>query len=61
MHFAYQVISIDVRSNFPTDLQMTDESLKKEINYCEALNRVLPANIKCTAWAPLQNAAYSAR
>lgn len=55
------MISIDVRSKFPADQQMTEDSLNNELNYCEALNRVLPANIKCTAWAPLQNAAYSAR
>lgn len=56
-----QVISLDIRSKFPPDIQMTEESLANEINYCEALNRVLPANIKCIAWAPLQNALYSAR
>lgn len=56
-----QVISIDVRSKFAPDLQMDEESLKNEMNYCEALNRVLPANIKCLSWAPCENAAYSAR
>lgn len=56
-----QVVSIDIRSKFSPEVQMTEESLANEINYCEALNRVLPANIKCIAWAPLQNALYSAR
>lgn len=56
-----QVISLDIRSKFPPEIQMTEESLANEINYCEALNRVLPSNIKCLAWAPLQNALYSAR
>lgn len=56
-----QVISIDVRSKFAPELQMTADSLKNEMNYCEALNRVLPANIKCLSWAPCENAAYSAR
>lgn len=56
-----QVISIDVRSKFAPEHQMSEESLKNEMNYCEALNRVLPANIKCLSWAPCENAAYSAR
>lgn len=56
-----QVISIDVRSKFSPELQMNEESLKNEMNYCEALNRVLPANIKCLSWAPCEKAAYSAR
>lgn len=56
-----QVISIDVRSKFAVAEQMTEAGVRDEINYCEAMNRVLPSNIKCVAWAPLQNAAYSAR
>lgn len=40
---------------------MDENSLKNEINYCEALNRVLPANMKFTAWAPFENESYSAR
>lgn len=55
------MISIDVRSKFPTDEQMKSESIKNEINYCEALNRVLPSNIKCIAWAAIKNPIYSAR
>lgn len=56
-----QVISIDVRSKFAPEKQLDADSLQNEMNYCEALNRVLPANIKCLAWAPCENAAYSAR
>lgn len=56
-----QVISIDVRSKFAPELQMNEDSLKNEMNYCEALNRVLPANIKCLSWAPCEKSAYSAR
>lgn len=56
-----QVISIDVRSKFPPEEQMKPEAIKNEMNYCEALNRVLPENIKCVAWAPVQNPVYSAR
>lgn len=56
-----QVISIDVRSRYATGDQMTDAALAGEYNYCETLNRVLPANIKCLSWAPCENAAYSAR
>ncbi|KAG4074308.1 hypothetical protein HA402_008717 [Bradysia odoriphaga] len=56
-----QVISLDIRSKFAPEIQMTEESLANEINYCEALNRVLPANIKCVAWAPFQSPLFSAR
>lgn len=56
-----QCISIDVRSKFPAAEQMSAAALAAEYNYCETLNRVLPQNIKCLAWAPCENAAFSAR
>lgn len=56
-----QVISIDLRSKFAADTQMTDASIRNEINYCEILNRVLPKEIRCTAWQPLYSRVYSAR
>lgn len=56
-----QVISIDVRSRFAPAEQLTAAALDGELNYCETLNRVLPANIKCVAWAPCADAAFSAR
>lgn len=51
-----QVISIDVRSS----LKECVNTEVKEINYCKILNRVLPNNIQCLAWSPVdQN--FSAR
>lgn len=51
-----QVISIDVRSS----LKEIRSNKNKEIHYCKILNRVLPNNIQCIAWAPVdQN--FSAR
>lgn len=57
----WQVISIDLRSKFDVDTQMTDDSIRNEINYCEILNRVLPKEIRCTAWQPLYSREFSAR
>ncbi|ENN81864.1 hypothetical protein D910_03046 [Dendroctonus ponderosae] len=51
-----QVISIDVRSKLAGE----DNDLSKEIDYCRVLNRVLPANIQCVAWAPVEDN-FSAR
>lgn len=56
-----QVISIDIRSKYPPEQQFDDECLKKEIDYCGLLNRILPKNIQCIAWAPLRSPVYSAR
>ncbi|XP_075165693.1 tRNA pseudouridine(38/39) synthase isoform X2 [Haematobia irritans] len=56
-----QVISIDIRSKFPPSQQFDEESLKKEIDYCGLLNRILPKNIQCIAWMPLHSPVYSAR
>lgn len=56
-----QVISIDLRSKYPPEQQMTDEAIKNELRYCESLNRVLPKDIRCIAWQPLWNNEYSAR
>lgn len=61
VHLLQQVISIDLRSKFPNEAQMTDESIANEIRYCDALNRVLPADIRCVAWKPLYNREYSSR
>lgn len=40
---------------------MTEDGIKNEIRYCEALNRVLPKDIRAIAWRPLNNDEYSAR
>ncbi|XP_067633581.1 tRNA pseudouridine(38/39) synthase [Eurosta solidaginis] len=56
-----QIISIDLRSKFPPDQQLTPESVQKEIEYCTLLNRVLPRNIQAVAWMPLRSPVYSAR
>lgn len=56
-----QVISIDLRSKFPIESQMTEESINSEIRYCDALNRVLPRDIRCVAWQPLYNREFSSR
>lgn len=57
----FQVISIDLRSKFPPEIQMTENSVKNEVGYCEALNRVLPKDIRAVAWKPLNNQEYSSR
>uniref|UniRef100_A0A182NV92 tRNA pseudouridine synthase n=1 Tax=Anopheles dirus TaxID=7168 RepID=A0A182NV92_9DIPT len=57
----HQVISLDVRSKFPLEEQLHDASLATELDYCSMLNRVLPDEIRCLAWMPMVNAAYSAR
>lgn len=40
---------------------MTAESIKNEIHYCDALNRVLPPDIRVVAWQPLYNSEFSSR
>lgn len=40
---------------------MTEESIRDEIKYCDALNRVLPKEIRCIAWQPLYSRHFSAR
>ena len=57
----HQVISLNIRSKFPADQQMTEDAIKNELEYCKMLNRVLPEEIKCVAWAPIANLNYSAR
>ncbi|KAF5302211.1 hypothetical protein FQA39_LY10250 [Lamprigera yunnana] len=52
-----QVISIDVRSQLAPDNQ---DDIDNEINYCGILNKVLPAEIRCIAWCPV-NDDFSAR
>ncbi|XP_066591361.1 tRNA pseudouridine(38/39) synthase isoform X2 [Prorops nasuta] len=47
-----QVISLDIRSKLAADKQ---ENLDQEIPYCKILNRILPTNIRCIAWWPIQN------
>lgn len=56
-----QVISIDVRSKYAPNIQMTDNGIKNELRYCESLNRVLPKDIRCIAWQPLHCSEFSAR
>lgn len=56
-----QVISIDMRSKYPIEAQMTDDAIKNEIRYCDTLNRVLPAEIRCVAWQPLYCREFSSR
>lgn len=56
-----QVISIDLRSKYAPEQQMTDESIANELKYCESLNRVLPKDIRCISWRPLWNSAFSSR
>lgn len=52
-----QVISIDIRSKLNAE---NYGELDKEIDYCKILNRVLPSNIQCIAWAPTESD-FSAR
>ncbi|CAD6208501.1 GSCOCG00010501001-RA-CDS, partial [Cotesia congregata] len=52
-----QVISLDVRSRLEPENQA---NLKEELSYCKILNRILPKDIRCTAWAPVADD-YSAR
>ena len=62
-----QVISLDLRSYFPKDKDSEDLNIKdgvddaaKEIRYTHILNRVLPADIRVLAWAPVEPS-FSAR
>lgn len=52
-----QVISIDVRSKLAVDDQY---KVEEEIDYCLVLNRVLPDNIQCIGWSPVDTN-FSAR
>lgn len=52
-----QVISLNVRSKLIAENQ---ENVNEELSYCKILNKILPRDIKCTAWAPV-NDDYSAR
>lgn len=40
---------------------MTEESIQNEIRYCDALNSVLPSDIRALAWQPLYNREFSSR
>lgn len=62
-----QVISLDLRSQFPSGKNSEDSNLKdeaadvaEEIRYTHILNRVLPADIRVLAWAPVEPS-FSAR
>lgn len=62
-----QVISLDLRSQFPRSRDSEESNLKdgaddiaKEIRYTHILNRVLPADIRVLAWAPVEPS-FSAR
>ncbi|XP_053676249.1 tRNA pseudouridine(38/39) synthase [Anopheles nili] len=57
----HQVISLDIRSKFSPEEQMDEQRLMGELDYCSMLNRVLPEEIRCLAWMPIVNPAYSAR
>uniref|UniRef100_A0A182W9I4 tRNA pseudouridine synthase n=1 Tax=Anopheles minimus TaxID=112268 RepID=A0A182W9I4_9DIPT len=57
----HQVISLDVRSKFRPEEQLLEGNLTAELDYCSMLNRVLPDDIRCLAWMPMVNPAYSAR
>lgn len=52
-----QTISIDVRSKLAEENQY---KLEEEIDYCVILNKVLPPDIQCVAWCPVEKS-YSAR
>ncbi|KAK6621821.1 hypothetical protein RUM44_001628 [Polyplax serrata] len=45
-----QVISIDVRSKLSDP---NENNVNEEFPYCKMLNRILPDNIRCYAWAPV--------
>ncbi|RLU25664.1 hypothetical protein DMN91_001821, partial [Ooceraea biroi] len=45
-----QVISLDIRSRLEPENQ---GNLLDELPYCKILNRLLPTNIRCTAWCPV--------
>ncbi|KAM5245721.1 tRNA pseudouridine(38/39) synthase [Ctenodactylus gundi] len=62
-----QVISLDLRSQFPrvkdsedTDVKDEANDAAKEIRYTHILNRVLPPDIRVLAWAPVEPS-FSAR
>ncbi|XP_035895683.1 tRNA pseudouridine(38/39) synthase [Anopheles stephensi] len=57
----HQVISLNVRSKFRPEEQLAEGKLTAELDYCSMLNRVLPEDIRCLAWMPMVNPAYSAR
>lgn len=57
----HQVISINIRSKFHPDEQMTEEAIKNELDYVQILNKVLPVGIRCLTWMPIANESYSAR
>lgn len=57
----FQAISLDVRSKFSADDQLTENSLSNELDYCKMLNRLLPQEIRCIAWMPVIDDNFSAR
>lgn len=57
----FQVISLDIRSGLSKEQILNNEDTNKEIQYCSLLNRVLPPQIRCIAWMPVNNPLYSAR
>ncbi|XP_019874758.1 tRNA pseudouridine(38/39) synthase [Aethina tumida] len=52
-----QVISLDIRSKLTKE---TENNLQDELDYCQILNSVLPENIQCVGWSPV-NDDFSAR
>lgn len=52
-----QTISIDVRSKLSKEDQ---HKLDQELDYCVILNKVLPPDIQCISWCPVEEN-YSAR
>lgn len=52
-----QVISLNIRSKLAKE---TENNLQDELDYCQILNSVLPENIQCVGWSPV-NDDFSAR
>lgn len=46
-----QVISLDIRSRLEPEEQ---NNFSDELQYCKMLNRLLPKNIRCFSWSPVQ-------
>lgn len=56
-----QVVSLDIKSRVEPRLQLTEEGVKSEYDYCNSLNRALPKSIRAYAWMPLASNSFSAR
>lgn len=56
-----QVVSLDIRSRFEPKIQLTEEGVTGEIDYCDLLNKVFPRQIRAIGWMPLITSTFSAR